>query len=124
MRRRDNGKRRRRNVRAAAGASWIRAPEGLSDHLRHAGRHIQPGAHGIPGHRPAEQITLAFVAALRGHQLHLLFRFDAFGDHDFIEAGAEAGDGADDGAGVALVANIDNERLVDLDLMEGTCAGS
>src|SRR5450756_1444449 len=90
----------------------------LGDPLRRGGRRFQPGADGTPGHRPAEQITLAFVATLRRHQLHLLFRFDAFGDHDFVEASAEAGDGADDGAGIALVAEIADERLVDLDLIE------
>src|SRR5450756_257412 len=107
----------------SAGAGNDLAPARmLGDPLRRGGRCFQPGADGIPGHRPAEQITLAFVATLRRHQLQLLFRLDAFGDHDFVEAGAEAGDGADDGAGVALVAEIADERLVDLDLIEGELA--
>src|ERR1035437_3132153 len=90
----------------------------LGDHLRKSDRYFEPGADGIPGHGATEQITLAFVATLRRHQLHLLFRLDAFSDHGFVEAGAEAGDGTDDGAGVALVAEIADERLVDLDLIE------
>src|ERR1019366_1722937 len=90
----------------------------LGDHLRKSDRYFEPGADGIPGHGATEQITLAFVAILRTHKLHLLFRFNAFSDHGFVEASAETGDGANDRPGVALVSKIANERLVDLDLME------
>ena len=81
----------------------------LGDHLRQGDRCLKSGADGGRAHRAAEQIALPFVATLRHHQLHLLFRFDAFGDHGLVEAGAETGDGADDRPGVALVAKIANE---------------
>src|ERR1039458_4089548 len=94
----------------------------LGDHLRQCHRRVEPDADGLPGHGAAEKIALAFVATLRSHQLQLLFRFDALGDHGLVETGAETGDGANDRPGVALVAKIADERLVDLDLMEGELA--
>ena len=60
----------------------------LGDQLRQSDRYFALGADGIPGRGAAEQITLAFVATLRRHQVHLLLRFAAFSDHGFVEAGA------------------------------------
>ena len=55
------------------------------------------------GHRVSEEKTLPFVATLRRYQLQLLFRFDAFSDHGFVEAGAKTGDGADNRPDVTFV---------------------
>ena len=88
-----------------ASADVMTAPgRALGNHLRDGHRHFQPGADRLPVHRAAEQIALALVAALRTHQIHLLFGLNAFGDHGLVEAGAETGDGADNRAGVALIA--------------------
>lgn len=64
-------------------------------------------------------MTLPFMAAVHFHLLQLLFRLDAFCDHSLVEAGAETRNGADDRLGVAFFAKAGNERLVDLDLLEG-----
>ena len=71
-------------------------------------------------------MTLSLMAAVRAHLPHLLFGLDAFRDHGFVEAGAEAGDGANDGfQAVIFFPKTLNERLVDLDLVEGKfCANS
>src|SRR5689334_7875584 len=70
-------------------------------------------------HRTREVIALPFVAAERGHDLHLLFGLDAFGDNCLLERGAKPSDRADDRFRVALAGEVACERLVDLDLVEG-----
>ena len=64
-------------------------------------------------------MALSFVAAMGLDLPHLLFRLDALGDHPLVEAGAKTGDCTDDHLGVALFAQALNERLIDLDLLEG-----
>ena len=67
-------------------------------------------------------MTLSFVTTVRFHLLHLLFRLDTLRNNDLVQAGAETGNCADDRLGIAFFPKTANERLVDLDLLEGELA--
>src|SRR5215831_2631580 len=111
---------------------FIRRPEcircwaitaGLSGNkLRRSCRGCQLRVGSIGGHGLAEEMALSFMAALHSYLPHLIFGLDAFRDHNFVQAGAEGGDGSDDRLCVMLFTEAANERLVDLDLLEGELA--
>src|ERR1700680_4115499 len=67
----------------------------------------------------AVQISLDFSATLVAKLEKLLLGLDAFGCRGDPERAAEPDDGTDDGNRVRLVIEVANERLVDLDLVEG-----
>src|SRR5439155_5353316 len=74
------------------------------------------------GARLAEQEALAFVAAFGPEAAQLGFGLDALGGDDDAEAFAEADDGTDDRLRLAVGAEIADEGLIDLDLVEGEAA--
>src|SRR3954466_8484900 len=88
------------------------------------------GRHGIGGaaadqrrvlsDRPglAEQIALHPIATFLRQEAELLGGFDALGDNRHFEAVAEIDDGADDRRRLRILAKIDHEGAVDLDLVE------
>ena len=75
---------------------------------------------GIFGDRlwPADQEPLDLVALFGGEELALFFRLDAFRHHRQIEPAAERDHRADDGGGLLAMAEIGDEALIDLDLVE------
>src|SRR5262249_4674402 len=93
--------------------------DGSGDQLGHANRGFQLRSNDVGGHWFAEEMTLPLVAAVRFDLLHLLIGLDALRDHDFVEARAETGNRSDDRLGIAFLVEALNERLIDLDLLEG-----
>src|SRR5262245_59173937 len=67
-------------------------------------------------------MALPFVTAVRFYLLHLLIRLNALGDHDFVETRTKTGNRADDRLGIGFLVETLNERLVNLDLLEGKLA--
>src|SRR5580765_8696702 len=92
------------------------------DELRGVGRGRELRTDGVGRHGLAEEMALAFVTALHSDLPHLIFRFDTLRHHDFVEAGAKAGNRSDDRLSVVFFPKAANERLVDLDLLEGKFA--
>ena len=64
-------------------------------------------------------MALPFVTSVGFDLPHLLFRLDALGNHHLVEARAKTGDRSDNRLSVSLFAQALDERLVDLDLLEG-----
>src|SRR5579884_1936024 len=103
---------------AAQARNRILAERRLSDALYAASLCVQVTSDRLAIHRLAEVIALSFMTAERGDKLHLLLRFDTFGDNGLVEGCAEARNRADNRPGVAIAAEIAREGLIDLDLVE------
>ena len=65
--------------------------------------------------RPAKEVALQFLAALRAQEIEVFLDLHALGDHRAVQAVRHADGGADDGFVVRIDADIAHEGLVDLD---------
>src|ERR1700688_4992313 len=72
--------------------------------------------------RPAEQIALHLDAAFGAQNLELLLGLDALGRGGNAQTRAEPRHGADDGDAIVFLAELADERAVDLDLVEREAA--
>src|SRR5882762_569609 len=72
--------------------------------------------------RLADKIALYFRATFRLQQPELLQGLDALRRGGNSKAVADAGDGADDSRAVGFLAELPDEALIDLDLVEGEAA--
>src|SRR5579884_3496632 len=103
---------------AAAGTHMrLRHHRGLVGHAHLRGG-FKPSAHHVGGHRLAEEMTLTLVTSLRPRKNRLFFGLDALGHDDLVETCAETGHGGDDRTRLAFLAEIADEGLIDLDLVE------
>src|SRR5579871_2454906 len=69
--------------------------------------------------RTADQKALGLLAPGCPHELQLLFGLDAFGCRHHVELAPEICDGANDRGAITAIRHFPDERLVDLDLVEG-----
>ena len=69
-------------------------------------------------HRPAEQVALHFIAPRLAQEVELLGGLDAFGHHAQVQLVAERDDRLHDHGVVGIGGQIDDERTVDLELVD------
>ena len=72
--------------------------------------------------RPAQQIPLAFVAALGARHFQLLFGLNPFDDGDDVEAASKPGDRPNNSCAFLSLGHVRDERAIDLDLVEREAA--
>jgi hypothetical protein len=69
--------------------------------------------------RRAEQVPLHLGARLRSQQSQLGFGFHTFGRYSHTQSNAEIDDRVNDCRRVGALIQVSDERLIDLDLIEG-----